>query len=82
MFQKLANSDGVGLQIEKILHDFIWNDPKRKFIDFSFRALSTRSQVHIVQCCLLLRGFQLFFTFTLLLLRTEHNCQKPITRSL
>ena len=27
MFQKLANSEGVGLQTEKILDDFIWNDP-------------------------------------------------------
>ena len=27
MFQKLANSEGVGLQIEKILDDFTWNDP-------------------------------------------------------
>ena len=26
MFQKLANSEGVGLQIEKILDDFTWND--------------------------------------------------------
>ena len=27
MFQKLANSEGVGLQIEKVLDDFTWNDP-------------------------------------------------------
>ena len=27
MFQKLANSEGVGLQIEKILDNFTWNDP-------------------------------------------------------
>ena len=30
MFQKLANSEGVGLQIEKILDDFTWNDPTVK----------------------------------------------------
>ena len=28
LFQKLANSEEVGLQIEKILDDFIWNDPR------------------------------------------------------
>ena len=27
MFQKLANSEWVGLHIEKILDDFTWNDP-------------------------------------------------------
>ena len=27
MFQKLASSEGVGLEIEKILDDFTWNDP-------------------------------------------------------
>ena len=27
MSQKLANSEGVGLQIEKVLDDFTWNDP-------------------------------------------------------
>ena len=27
MFQKLANSERVGLQIEKILDDLTWNDP-------------------------------------------------------
>ena len=31
MFQKLANSEGVGLQIEKILDDFTWKDPILKF---------------------------------------------------
>ena len=31
MFQKLTNSEGVGLQFEKILDDFRWNDPFFKY---------------------------------------------------
>ena len=32
MFQKLANSERFGLQIEKILDDFTWNDPEVKVL--------------------------------------------------
>ena len=39
MFQKSANSEGVRLQIEKILDDFIWNDPLTVSVKLSLIAV-------------------------------------------
>ena len=81
VFQKLSNSEGVGLQIEKILDDFTWNDPTLNQIRlprcyFNSSSQNVSTQLHAFSDASKMAYSYVFFLFLRIHIREQSTNQE------